>query len=100
MVGAVPGRGSHPEGGAARPGIVQEALPGCTVGDQGSNGLGHDGAFLLQLGHDSQDLLGPIQPKLLLRYLVLEEATLGSPGLCRVAEQHLKIAGGREVPRA
>src|SRR5215213_9588372 len=100
MVGAVPGRGNHPEGGAARPGVVQEALLGVGVGDQGSNGLGHDGAFLLQLGHDAQDLLGLIQPKLLLGYLVLEEAALGSLGLFGVAEQHLEIAGGREVPGA
>ena len=100
MVGAVPGRGNQPEGGAARPGVVQEALVGVWVGDQGSNDLGHDGACLLQLGQDAQDLLGLIQPKLLFGYLVLEEAALGSLGLFRVAEQRLEIAGGREVPGA
>jgi hypothetical protein len=33
VVGAVPGPGNHPEGGATRLGVVQEALLGCRVGD-------------------------------------------------------------------
>jgi hypothetical protein len=73
---------------------------GTTSGDQGSYGLGHDGAFLLPLGHDVQDVLGLIQPKLPPWDPALEEAALGSLGLFRVTEQHLEIAGGRGVPRA
>ena len=97
-VRAVPGRRDQPEGGAASPGIVQEALLGAGVGDQGGDSLGHDGAFLPQPGHVRQDLLGLVQPDLLLRHLAPDEAALRALGLLRVPEQHHEIAGGREVP--
>jgi hypothetical protein len=77
-----------------------KALLGCRVGDQRGDGLGHYGTFLLQPGHDAEDLLALIQPKLLPGNLAFEETSLGPPGLFRVAEQRHEIAGGCEIPRA
>ena len=53
---------------------------------------------MLQPGHDAEDLLGLMQPKLVRGDLAFEETSLGSPGLYKVAEQRHETAGGCEVP--
>jgi hypothetical protein len=69
--GTAAGGGIDPELGAARPGVVQPALPYLVVDHNLVDRLGHDGPFLLQARGDAQGLLGVIEPKVALGHAVV-----------------------------
>src|SRR5215218_4322254 len=79
-VGTAAGGGIDPELGAARPGVVQPALPYLVVDHHFVDRLGQDGPFLLQARGDAQGLLGVIEPKVALGHAVVPQAALGLAG--------------------
>src|SRR5215211_2192519 len=94
LIGAVLCRGKEPQGRAPCLCVAQVSLSGLTVGDQGGDGLGQGGTFLLLAGGDAQDLLSVVEANIPLRHAPLQQAPLSALGLLAIAEQHREVAGG------